>query len=270
VLKSVFAGDAMLSFGKKRVYKTSLTDNGEYPDFCFLASVNSHVFSNFKQNPIYTRVLEHVSKELGAEYLHVLRERGIDEKTIELCKENDLYGSPTCYEYEGVGRISPTTLRYIKVLQDLQREFGSLDNLDIVELGVGYGGQCRLIAACFKVKSYTLVDLPQVLSLAKAYLNNYPLSARLEFLTMNELDSQKKYDLFISNYAFSELRLPIQNCYFEKTIRNASRGYITYNNNLADAFEKLSLDDYEKKIPNLKIIDENPQSSAENKVLLWK
>jgi putative sugar O-methyltransferase len=155
-------------------------------------------------------------------------------------------------------------------LQDLKHEFGSLDDMDIVELGVGYGGQCRIIAACFNVKSYTLVDLPQVLSLAKAFLNNYPLSARLEFLTMNELDPNRKYDLFISNYAFSELRLAIQSCYFEKTIRNASKGYITYNNIMTEAFDRFSLDDYQRKIPNLQIIEEYPLSYTGNTVLLWK
>ena len=70
--------------------------------------------------------------------------------------------------------VSPTTLRYLKVANDLETLFSSLDGLRICEIGVGYGGQCRVLDAMFAVKSYTLVDLRPVLELASVSLVSLP------------------------------------------------------------------------------------------------
>ncbi|MCL2717307.1 MAG: putative sugar O-methyltransferase [Lachnospiraceae bacterium] len=252
--------------------KTSASDNGNYPDFCFLASVNSEVFDSFRKNEIYNVVLEHLTESIGNEYLEIILSRDtFDEITWELFKQNDLYGSPLCFNYTKIGIISPTTLRYIKVLQDLIIKFGSLEDMDICEIGIGYGGQCRIIASYFNVKSYTLVDLSQVIALAKTYLNKYVLSSEIRFLTMNELNPKQKYDLVISNYAFSELRLDIQECYQHKVIDNSSKGYITYNRSTHSSHSEnvYTLEDYIKKIPNLMIEDEMPVTDEKNKILFW-
>jgi hypothetical protein len=52
---------------------------------------------------------------------------------------------------------------------------------------VGYGEQCRVIDACWRVQQYCLVDLRPVLDLAQAYLDRYALRTQIRYSTMNEL-----------------------------------------------------------------------------------
>lgn len=54
---------------------TSLSDNEIYPDFCNKASLNSKVFSNFRRNPVYLQILEHVTKDDGQKYLDEIKRK---------------------------------------------------------------------------------------------------------------------------------------------------------------------------------------------------
>ena len=94
----------------------------DYIKVCKDALGNDLVFTNFKNDFNYTKVLEHVGVDFGSEYL----ERIVEDHP-ELLKHfpkfisNDNVGNPKQYYYKKIGMgISPTTLRYIKVLGDLQ------------------------------------------------------------------------------------------------------------------------------------------------------
>ena len=137
----------MFRWFHKDSYKgKSLTDHSEYVELCHFASWNNESFSKFRSNPDYTPVLEHVSFEQGAEYLKFIP----SDACFDEFKKNDLYGGPKVCDYPGTGEISPTTLRYIKVLYDLEKFWGSLEGARGFEIGVGYGGQCRLCCDYFK------------------------------------------------------------------------------------------------------------------------
>lgn len=79
-------------------------------------------------------------------------------------------------------------------------------------------------------------------------------------------------DLFISNYAFTELIRPVQDTYFEKVIRNAKAGYITWN---APAIQKYhdyntySLEEFLKLIPTATILPEQPLTAPNNCIVVW-
>ena len=53
--------------------------------------------------------------------------------------------------------------------------------------------------------------------------------------TMEQLADAGKYDLLISNYAFSELSRPIQQIYIDKILRKSKRGFMLVNN-MTDQF----------------------------------
>jgi len=174
--------------GVSVILKTSLSDNEKYPNFCLNAANDLLVFSNFRRNEIYQQVLEHVDVEIGGLYLEKIIEIKPDLiHEMEKIKANDLYGNPILYDYKIVGKICPSTLRYSKVLADLLNYFDSLDGLRIAEIGVGYGGQCRIINAIAKPSEYTLVDIRPALLLAQTYLDGYILSSMMKYKTMNEL-----------------------------------------------------------------------------------
>lgn len=247
----------------------SLSDNQSYPQVCLNASQDDQAFNEFKRNPVYTQILEHTTEEQGAAYLNIISNRSpILEAMTEFAK-NDLYGNPIKCIYGNLGEISPSTLRYIKVLVDLEAQFGSLDGLNIVEIGCGYGGQCRILNTYFRPTTYCLVDIKPALSLAQRFLDNFILPSVMSYRTMNELES-RKCDLLISNYAFSELPRAIQDVYLEKIVLNASRGYMTYNHINPTEFGSYSAEEIVRKIPGAKISPEEPLTYTGNCIVTWK
>lgn len=254
---------------QNKVLKTSLTDNFDYPEFCLQASLNYSIFKDFRRNEIYRIALEHDSFEQGLEYLEATQQSGSNVLSkIDEFRKNDLIGNPEVFDYDAIARIAPPTLRYIKILSDLESEFGTLDNLNICEIGVGYGGMCRIINSYFNVRSYTLVDLKPVLMLAQRYLDNYPLQTTLAYKTMHELQKES-YDLFISNYAFTEIRREIQQVYLEKVVLSAARGYITYNEINPQDFNSYTKEELIKLIPQIRVKPEVGILSPKDCTLVW-
>jgi putative sugar O-methyltransferase len=247
---------------------TSLSDNQAYPQVCIDASNNYKLFNNFRGNLIYNQILEHVSENQGKEYLDIISNDQDILGAINNFKPNDEYGNPRMYEYSGIGVISPSTLRYIKVLADLKKHFQTLNNFSICEIGVGYGGQCRVINAYYRPSEYCLVDIQPALALAQRYLDNYAIHSVLTYKTMNGL-SQRDYDLVLSNYAFTELPRAIQDIYLNKVILRSKRGYITYNEITPLEFNSYKLAELIEMIPGSRIFKEEPLTHPKNCIIVW-
>lgn len=248
--------------------RASLSDDGRYPGFCARAAEDDAVFATFRQAWDYRAVLEHVTREQGAAYLEEIRKHKPVFAALEAFRANDAVGSPALESYPEIGAFSPSTLRYGKVVADLNGLFGSLDGLDVCEIGVGYGGQCRLIDAFSPPKSYTLVDIKPALSLAQRYLDHFPLNTAVRFLTMNELP-QSAFDVVISNYAFTELPRTIQEVYLRKAILGAARGYITYNQITPEDFGSYRRDELVGLLPGAKVLPEQPETYPGNCIIVW-
>ena len=254
-------------FTPKRI-STSLSDNQAYPQVCIEASNNYRLFNKFRRNPIYNQTLEHVSQKQGKEYLDIISKDPDILSEINNFKANDKYGNPRMYKYSNIGMISPSTLRYIKVLTDLKKHFQTLDDLSICEIGVGYGGQCRIIDAYYGLSMYCLVDIQPALALAQRFLDNYIINSVLMYKTMNEL-SQKDYDLVLSNYSFTELPRTIQDIYLNKVILRSKRGYITYNEITPKEFNSYKSGELLEIIPRSRIFKEEPLTHPKNCIIVW-
>lgn len=252
---------------------TSISDNIEYPEFCFSAANEEQVFDSFRANPIYKTILEHVDYYQGNAYLEIIINRPsfinvIGE--IEKFQKNDDYGAPALHKYQQIkSPISPTTLRYLKVLSDLIDLYDLKNVKSIAEIGIGYGGQGRIIAQYMPLKQYDLIDLPEVLLLANKYLKQYAEYDKFNFHNGNELRLNGCWDLVISNYAFSELSKAVQKNYLEVVILNSKRGYITWNSLSYKCLDGYSKDELLAIIPGSKIISEDPLTSDDNCIIIW-
>ena len=186
--------------------KTSASDDGSYPVFCHNAANDPAIFRNFKQYSVYTKILEHVTREQGTSYIEIALRQSPDFRFyLDIFKENDRIGNPSVYEYGEFGVFSPTTLRYMKVASDLKKHFGDLNNMRIVEIGGGYGGQCLILSKLFSLGSYTIIDLPGPLELTKKYLEALGVM-NVQYVPSDSVSKMAPYDLFLSNYAFSECK----------------------------------------------------------------
>lgn len=242
--------------------KTSTSDDNHYPIFCESAAADDTVFKTFKTSPIYNEILEHVSVEQGYQYYNHFKHNQDILKIIEKFKVNDNIGGPRTYDYD-FGKFSPTTLRYISVLSDLSQL--KLDDMDIVEIGAGYGGQYTVLRQYAKPKSYTIIDLPEVIKLQRKYIKQQKLDdIELNFYSLDNLP-ELTGDLLISNYAFSECVKEIQDKYIQKIINNCKRGYVIHNN-----FEGYTHTDLINILPhNVKEFKEVPNTAPSNVLLTW-
>lgn len=247
---------------------SSISDNGHYPLIVQHASTDEQVFKNFKRHPWYTPILEHVSYEDGIKYLDIItKEYNFLLSNIEKYKTNDEIGNPMTYNYDNIGLTSPTTLRYIKVIGDIINSFGNLDGLNIVEVGCGYGGQAKIIFDTYNVNSYTVIDLPEVLNLTKKYLSRFNIDMnKVIFKDINSLTENENYDLFISNYAYTECSENIREVYFNKILTKSKMGYLTSNFLSHETMDNEIIN----KINNCVKIEERPFTGDKNFIIIWK
>lgn len=197
-----------------------------YLQICKLAARSPDYFNIFKSHPSYRHVLEHVSEDEGQKYLDEIEIDYMDK--LDEIKQNDSLGGPVTFNYDEVGNISSTTIRYIKNTSDIITKFG--DSFDsIVEIGGGYGGLCKVLSSFVKFEQYLLLDLEECNLLSRKYLSHFnlpTLSHRSE--EIDEID--ENFDLLISNYAFSECHKEVQQDYIERFIKKSNNFYITHNN----------------------------------------
>jgi putative sugar O-methyltransferase len=224
-----------------------------YFESCKEFVLDDEKFNNFKQDSRYNAVLEHIKKEESITYISEMKSKElITDSVLEKVKENDKYGSPTVFEYDEFGIISPSTIRYLKSSLDIVDYFGNDAKYNsVLEIGGGYGGLCKVFSSLVNFSNYTLIDLPEPSKFSEKYLGKFEdIKDKISYIDTENLVPIKDLDLVISNYAFSECTKKYQEIYYETVIKNASKFYIIYNNftknNLnVDDFISLAFDDFE-------------------------
>jgi putative sugar O-methyltransferase len=221
-------------------------------------------------------VLEHVTPAQGAEYLDLALRRSPElASLLSRVAGNDSVGAPVRAEYGEHGAFSPTTLRYFKVLADLVSLFGPLDGFEIAEIGGGYGGQAFVCAQAAPGASFTLVDLPETAALQQKYLERLGV-ANVRAIAADELDSEgtpQRFDLTISNYAFSELTRPTQQMYLDRILRRSQRGYLTLNRHTPHAYRSFTTPELLAALPGSRLLPTAEEVFVDRKaqiqILAW-
>jgi hypothetical protein len=197
---------------------------------------------SFKSNPSYCGILEHVTHELGFNYLIEISNRfdaiynKHKELFIDLCKKNDTYGKTIQYNYNGFTTCSPTNLRYIlhSILILTYMKECSLNYVDIIEIGGGYGGLCFYMFNLSKlfginINSYSIFDLKTPMKLQQKYLTNLDIH-NVNFVDIKDIKHLIPNSFLISNYAFSEisndLRIEYTSCVINPF---ATYGFMAWN-----------------------------------------
>ena len=208
---------------------TSISDYPGYTDLCRRAAEDDAFFRVFREDPTYRAVVTSKLHMGGADYFAMLEQRGFDLAFFERLKDHDRIGGPDKASFGTVGDVAPQTVRYVKVMHDLELLFGALDGLSIAEIGCGFGGQCAVIAKRHKFARYTLIDLPDPLRLSQRYLETLQIP-NVAFATLEQLNVNARYDLVISCYGLSEVARAFQLMYVQRVLLRAARGYMLWNN----------------------------------------
>lgn len=227
------------------------------------AIINETSFSNFKSNPNYNSVVgmsELWQADIWYENIK-LNHKDLYDRLKTFCL-NDKYGSPQIWESKDGIKISPNTLRFINTLLEIETTFNLKNNsIKIAELGIGYGGLCYILNSYYNVKSYTLIDLPNVYDLANKYLKLLDVNTQTkEFF--------EDTDLFVSEWCLSEFDDADIVNFYNKYIIKSKNVYLQMNLHEEDRKTKflnlLSTDfDYTVK-------DEFPKTQWPNYVVFAK
>jgi hypothetical protein len=253
-------------------YGSSITDShmyATYPTLCGLAAADEKIFKKFRSSRPMIAALDHVSIELGNEYIEeIITHTEWMEEFTKAIERIDSKGRAKKYKFGSLGTFSPTLLRYLKVYVDLNSYFGPLDKLRISEIGIGFGGQASLINLLGNTRDYNFYDIPPVLQLAQKFISEIGISGNFKYFDGRNPASNES-DLVISNYAFSEINAELQKIYFENVVSKSPRGYITWNSLSQDNFGGYSLREFAKLIPHSRILEERPKSDDRNAILIW-
>ena len=200
----------------------------------------------------------------------------LSEEEWSFFLRSDSIGNPFIGEYTfGDWKIigSPSTLRYVKVLIDIVSLFDVDKFKTVTEIGVGYGGQCRVLMNALPISRYNLVDLPEVLALTEKFLTALNQTGDLRYIDGTHLYHDAPCDFFISDYAFSELTKPAQDVYLKKIVSKAKAGYVTWDGDFFASYGMYSgytLDEFVAKIPGAKVFPEYPvTTSPDNRLIVW-
>lgn len=181
----------------------------------YLKACKEAKIEDFKNDWRFRPIFEHCPKYIAQNYVDLVRKN--NPNLIVMRWTNDEIGDPFIQDINGwMG--STSTAQYMGVISNLMDLYGTLNGLDILEIGGGYGGQALCILDIFSPKSYTILDLPEVNELQRKVLGDRVI--------LTDKVPKKKYDLVISNFALSEI--PDQEPY-QKLLKRCKHGYITCN-----------------------------------------
>lgn len=266
VMRRSVRGRGTADKGEAGQPSTSLSDDDRYPDFCWRAATQSDVFADFRRAPEYMSVVG-LDVDRGREHFQALPQDSRAAQLITRLADEDVVGNPIPYTLPNGLAIAPTTLRYLKFADDIERLFGSLEGWEVCEIGVGYGGQCRVLDAMWALRRYTLVDLRAALALAERFLGHVPLRAPLRFSTVSELAAEQ-YDLVISTYAYSELSGGIQEAHFRKVVEGSRRGFVVFDDVAASSRHGMTAEELRERVGG-RTIPQEPLTDSRSQVVIW-
>jgi len=205
-----------------------MADKQSFREACIAISKD---LTGFKRNPAY---FSHIGNDIrnqataSAFYNYIAKHYPLLLFPMHFDEflKNDLIGNPIIHRIAD-WKVSAGTLRFIKVLGDIIDM--NQDPKTIIEIGSGYGGQCKIIKDLWQDVDYTLVDIPESLGVAKAYLK--ALHVEANFVAADNLKLEDGYDLVISDYCLSELDEKGIDFYFDTIISKCKSAYLTVNMN---------------------------------------
>jgi hypothetical protein len=223
---------------------------------------------SFKSNKIYQSVLEHTSLFSANLILNCIKNEygqlfnNNKKYLIELCSKNDMYGKPRLESITDFTTTNPSNIRYIYhsflILSNISKN--KINNVNLVEIGGGYGGLCFFIYGMAKfynisISSYTIFDIKEVSILQKRYLKIFDIDINTYDINDDWVLNDNSY--VISNYAFSEIPRQLQEEYSEKILNKyISYGFLIWN--FIPVYEFI-------QNKNILIEDERPTDQQKNK-----
>lgn len=203
---------------------------------------------NFKSDPRYQRILEHVRIDQALQFIELAstefagRWPAIAEIVVTCAAANDALGQSSRAPIASLMTMaSPSNFRYmwhaLLILKQLEDMGGWRGH--IIEMGGGYGGLALFVnrlAHLFptvEIDSYSIVDLAEPGALQGAFTRELGLSVGiydgLDEAALSDLVASTGERFFFSAYAFSEFHQAMRDWYEPRLMRHMPHGLIVWN-----------------------------------------
>jgi hypothetical protein len=134
-------------------------------------------------------------------------------------------------------KLQRNTVMYLSEISHLIDYFGRLNNLNVLEVGGGFGNFCRVYHELLKPSSYTVLDTPSMSRFAKKFLSHHGYND-IDFQDDVDGVMDKEFDLFVSNICLSETPVEYRQRIFEDVIPNCKRCFIIDGDGKNDSFNQ--------------------------------
>ena len=134
----------------------------------------------------------------------------------------------------------------------------NLQEIDVVEIGGGYGAQAciiYLLSKDIKINSYTILDLPEVNNFQKHFVKEWDSSLNIKCTTLENFTGNPNF--LISNYALGEFNKQTQDCYIDNIVKKLDHGFICWNFSPGNQKIHSYFDTIETEM-----VEENPQTNC--------
>lgn len=245
-------------------------DYSDYQEIC--SQINETTIQIFKQYREVIGIIENVNKTFGDLYLQNIKKYPeYSQLDWSLIKRLNDIGSPQMETFEINNQqieLSPTTLRYVQYSLDILTYMTKkqMNNIDIVEVGGGYGFQAILLCEFAKyfsinIRSYVIVDLPEANNMQNQYIKacqmNTPCKTMVCYNITDNTFQQSNNSFFISNYALGEFTRELQDFYVETIVKKMAHGYICWNFSVGNPYVHAYFNQ-----PTIISEEENPQTNC--------
>jgi hypothetical protein len=133
-------------------------------------------FLYFRQNTEIVKYIENCTYETALGHIAYINKMGdMLWSYVDKFRTSDKIGAPRVYDFPGIGKFAPTTIRYIRFLEDLIDDIGSLNNLNIVLINSGYGGLVKIIYDVFTPRNVVCVDEDPCLRICEMFLGKFDI-----------------------------------------------------------------------------------------------
>jgi hypothetical protein len=241
---------------KKEKFNSILMNDGFYNFYNFIKNCD---INNFKQDDNLTYMTEHIGEKqmyYGEEwYKEISNLNMIDNNyLIYLLNLNDRIGNPWLCNINNIN-CSPNSLKYVYFgLLTIKHILNkNINNINIIEIGGGYGGQCLILQELLNkfniiYNKYIIIDLDNVSNFQKKYIEINNMSRKCEFINY---EKYKEYNFDNNNFLFSSYALSQfidinRNNYYENLLKYIIGGFIVWNTINIDFPLKYNL---EREIP---------------------
>lgn len=197
---------------------------------------------DWKRLPDVVTMLEHVSFEYADIYLQNLLNEGVNPQIIRtICAINDEFGNADIRTFRNDIYVSPSSIRYFRHAYDICNLIKSknLKEVNIIEIGGGYGGLCVILnnlssVMGITINKYIIYDLDEAQKLQHYYLSNFINIDNIRWkscdnfgstLILNDLER----NILVSNYCLSEIPDEYKIKYLNNILPKVHGGYLAWN-----------------------------------------